>query len=103
MVRRSPANRIHRAIPSPVSTDHIGSLGGGWMLPTVDHASLARLGIKAEGGGPHQSKTMMLADLSALIASGRVDDPAGAIVGDNLLGKPSIRAREAALYRLRQL
>jgi hypothetical protein len=73
------------------------------MLPTADHASLARLGIKAEGGGPHQSKTMMLADLSALIASGRVDDPAGAIVGDNLLGKPSIRAREAALYRLRQL
>ena len=29
--------------------------------------------------------------------------PTEAIVGDNLLGKPSIRAREAALYCLRQL
>jgi hypothetical protein len=46
---------------------------------------------------------MMLADLSALLASGKADSPSGAIVGGNLLGKPSIRAREAALYRLRQL
>jgi hypothetical protein len=64
---------------------------------------LARLGFKVAGGGPHQSKTMMFAELVSLFASGRIDDPAGAIVGDNLLGKPSIRAREAALYRLHQL
>jgi hypothetical protein len=61
------------------------------------------MGIKVAGGGPHQSKTMMFADLSALFASGRIDQPDEAIVGDNLLGKPSIRAREAALYRLHQL
>ena len=46
---------------------------------------------------------MMLADLSTLLASGRVDEASEAIVEDNLLGKPSIRAREAALYRLHQL
>lgn len=46
---------------------------------------------------------MMLAELTTLMASGETDEPGDAIVRDNLLGKPSIRAREAALYRLRQL
>jgi hypothetical protein len=46
---------------------------------------------------------MMLAELRTLLASGGIDEPRNAIVRDNLLGKPSIRAREAALYRLRQL
>lgn len=73
------------------------------MSSTVDQAGLARFGIRVGGGGAHQSKTMMLADLSALLASGMVDNPTAAIVRDNLLGKPSIRAREAALYRLHQL
>jgi hypothetical protein len=46
---------------------------------------------------------MMLAELSSLL--GRVDgnDPADAVLEQNLLGKPSVRAREVALYRLRQL
>src|SRR5271166_1306510 len=61
------------------------------------------MGIKLRGGGPHQSKTMMLAELTTLLASGRADEPTDAIVRDNLLGKPSLRAREAALYRLQQL
>ena len=74
-----------------------------WLLPSADLTGLSSLGIKVAGGGPHQSKTMMLKDLSALFVSGRTDDPAGAIVVDNLLGKPSTRAREAALYRLHQL
>jgi hypothetical protein len=46
---------------------------------------------------------MMLAELTALLASNATDSPADAILRDNLIGKPSIRAREAALYRLRQL
>jgi hypothetical protein len=61
------------------------------------------MGIKAQGGGPHQSKTMMLTELTELLASGAADRPGDAIMRDNLLGKPSIRARQAALYRLRQL
>jgi hypothetical protein len=46
---------------------------------------------------------MMLAELSALLASGHGGGPAIAVLEMNLLGKPSVRAREAALYRLRQL
>ena len=91
---------------SPATGEAPGSAespAGGWLLPSLDHTKLTRVGIKTTGGGPHQSKTMMLAELSALFASGRIDDPVGAIVGDNLLGKPTIRAREAALYRLHQL
>jgi hypothetical protein len=74
-----------------------------WVTASVDPALLQRFGIKLAGGGPHQSKTMMLAELSTLLASGRANAPSEALVEDNLLGKPSRRAREAALYRLRQL
>jgi hypothetical protein len=77
--------------------------GDGWLLPSVGNVALTRLGLKAGGGGPHQSKTMMFADLASLLASGRTDDLEGAVVRENLLGKPSIRAREAAFYRLQQL
>jgi hypothetical protein len=102
MIRLSPGDQTS-ALAKKCSVIPIETPVGGWMLPSLDRAPLGRLGIKAAGGGAHQSKTMMLADLTTLLASGRVDDPAAAIVTDNLLGKPSIRAREAALYRLRQL
>ena len=74
-----------------------------WVSSLADRGVLRQLGIKVEGGGPHQSKTLMLDDLSVLIASGRETDAAQAVVVDNLLGKPSMRAREASLYRLHQL
>ena len=38
-----------------------------WLSSHADPAALAQAGIKAEGGGVHQSKTMMLGDLSALL------------------------------------
>ena len=46
---------------------------------------------------------MMLAELSAVMAAGHGDTPNVAIASENLLAKPSVKAREAALYRLRQL
>ncbi len=103
-MRLSPADRTLGTLFKPnCSTNRSEPMADGWLVPAMDRAPLAMFGIKAAGGGPHQSKTMMLADLSALLASGAADNPSGAIVGDNLLGKPSIRAREAALYRLHQL
>ncbi len=102
-MRTSHADRVAATLAASDATDSGPTRAVNWLLPSVDHTSLSSFGIKVTGGGPHQSKTMMLTDLSALFASGRIDDPAGAIVGDNLLGKPSTRAREAALYRLHQL
>jgi len=46
---------------------------------------------------------MMLTEFTTLMVNGAADRPADAIVRDNLLGKPSVRAREAALYRLGQI
>ena len=46
---------------------------------------------------------MMLSELSMLLAAGTENRAASAIIDENLLGKPSLRAREAALMRLRQL
>jgi hypothetical protein len=46
---------------------------------------------------------MMLAELNAALAVDAAEHTADAILLDNLLGKPSIVARRAALYRLRQL
>ena len=46
---------------------------------------------------------MMLADLMTMLASDAADRTADAIVLENLLGKPSVRARQVALLRLRQL
>jgi hypothetical protein len=73
-----------------------------WFLQT-DETQLRTAGVKLRGGGPHQSKTMMLADLAALVAANGERDPSVSILHRNVLGKPSLRAREAALYRLRQL
>lgn len=75
----------------------------GWFAPLVDKARLERARVKVVGGGAHQSKTMMLADLSVLLESDHWCAPANAIVEHNVLGKPSNRARQVALYRLRQL
>jgi hypothetical protein len=102
-VRASRTSRDGAASAVDDASNFEGVPSTGWLLPNVDRTGLTRLGLKTEGGGPHQSKTMMLADLTSLLASGLTGDAAEAVVRDNLLGKPSIRAREAALYRLRQL
>jgi hypothetical protein len=105
----APLESPRRAARSRRKPIRAGSLGGisaprdDWLGVSPDENALERMGIKPRGGGPHQSKTMMLAELTTLLASGGTDEPRDAIVRDNLLGKPSIRAREAALYRLRQL
>jgi hypothetical protein len=74
-----------------------------WFGAQADEGRLRSAGVKIEGGGPHQSKTMMLTEFAELLASGATNRPEDAVLRDNLLGKPSIRARKAALYRLRQL
>lgn len=77
--------------------------GRGWFAPSAQKHALEAAGIKPEGGGPHQSKTMMLAEVSALFANQEDVDLTDAVLTQNVLGKPSMRAREAALYRLGEL
>ena len=75
---------------------------GLWLGSEVNLPNAARVGVKVTGGGPHQSKTMMLGDLSALLVDSMVDVRA-AIIDENVLGKPSANARKAALKRLTEL
>lgn len=74
-----------------------------WFSASANLVAAGRVGIRSEGGGAHQSKTMMLAELKTLLASDAQNCPADAILRDNVLGKPSTRARKAALLRIRQL
>ena len=74
-----------------------------WFSASANPLDLRRMGIKRAGGGPHQSKTMMLAELTTLLACDAADHAADAILNGNVLGKPSVWARQVALYRLRQL
>jgi hypothetical protein len=98
-LRSKPIRTRRKAAPAPEQAP--GSYE--WQAASADEDRMVRAGIKPRGGGPHQSKTMMLAELTTLLASRATDRPTEAIVRDNLLGKPSVRAREAAVYRLRQL
>lgn len=69
--------------------------------------SLIRFGYKFGKNGPHSSRTMMLSELELLLSA--VQDSAApseyrkAIVQDNLLGKPSLKARELTYRHLADL
>jgi len=68
---------------------------------------LEAFGVKLSAGGPHISRTMMLAELEALLAavpvgSGAVDYH-DAILQRNVLGKTTGSTRKESLRRLREL
>src|SRR5215216_1551127 len=77
-----------------------------WIAPHVDPASLVKLGFRFGRSGVHQSKTMMLRELSALLQA--APDPGSADVADiilnqNVLQKGTGSARRLALQRLNGL
>lgn len=64
-------------------------------------ALLTQLGFRFGLNGPHAARTMMLEDMRLLMAHVPVEatraDYAAAVVNDNMLGKPTKKARELAL------
>lgn len=104
MSQQAPAKgRPHRARAGVDEQNAALLYAHEWLAPGVNDEMLACVGIKSVGGGPHQSKTMMLPELKAILANRGKNRPADMILRDNVLGKPSARARQAALLRLRQL
>lgn len=67
-------------------------------------ALLTQLGFRFGLNGPHAARTMMLEDMRLLMAHVPVGatraDYAAAVVNDNVLGKPTKKARELALRHL---
>jgi hypothetical protein len=68
---------------------------------------LAKLGFRFGANGPHAARTMMLDDLRVLFAHVPANaahaDYAQAVFTDNVLGKPTKKARELALRHLTTL
>jgi hypothetical protein len=67
-------------------------------------ALLRRLGFRFGMNGSHAARTMMLAELRQLLTNvpidARRDDYARAVVADNVLGKPTKKARELSLNHM---
>ena len=70
-------------------------------------AALEKFGFKFSSGGAHISRTMMLAELSAVLASvpqgSGAADYREAILGQNVLGKTTDSTRQKSLRHLREL
>ncbi len=77
------------------------------MTISVATETASGLAPGTESGGPHTSRTIMLKELTALLASSLLSasraDYAQAILGDNVLGKRSDSTRRRSLKYLRQL
>lgn len=73
-----------------------------WFAPGADLERLNRAGIKFSGGGVHQSKTMMLTELTAFLqaAQDSLMSAGELVIEHNVLGKPTVSARKIALARL---
>lgn len=76
-----------------------------WFSLGADPIRLNKGGLKISGGGVHQSKTIMLAELATFLRSyGDVSASArDLIIEQNILGKPTLSARQIALARLQGL
>ena len=76
------------------------------VMQTREHL-LTRLGFRFGSNGSHAARTMMLGDLALLFERLPADAgravPAREIVGSNVLGKPTRKARELALRHLAAL
>lgn len=77
-----------------------------WFADSLDQKESVALGFRHEPGGIHLSKTMMLADLQQVLD--KLESPGtttveDAILGENLLGKPTGTARKLVLSRLNTL
>jgi hypothetical protein len=70
-------------------------------------SELEKFGLKFSDGGPHISRTMMLAELGAVLASvlqgSGATDYRSAILQRNVLGKTTDSTRRESLRRLREL
>jgi hypothetical protein len=77
-----------------------------WLAPDGRVSALEPLGFRFGPGGVHLSKTMMLAELRLVLEvsdAGEFSNVEQAILGDNVLTKPTGIARRIALSRLNTL
>ena len=80
------------------------SIGHDRHMPSYANALLTKLGFRFGSNGPHAARTMMLDDVSRIFsvlpATASRDDYVQAIDADNILAKPTKKARELAMRHL---
>jgi hypothetical protein len=77
-----------------------------WFTAPFEGDAKEELGVRIAPGGVHLTKTMMLAELTAVLNAVPDSDPPAVergVLADNLLGKPTGTARRLALSRLNTL
>ena len=109
-MRRSPLCGHHQGPPKAAQT--LRCMHARRSSPKLPKAAesksdLAALGFRIADSGPHTSKTLMLQELEALLASVPPDAPAKAyrvaIVEENVLGKRTLSTRKETASRLTAL
>jgi hypothetical protein len=95
-------NTMTRSKDVPITASAFSALG----LPAASPA-LQIFGVKFTSGGAHISRTMMLAELGAVLANvpqgSSAADYREAILGQNVLGKTTDSTRQKSLRHLREL
>ncbi|MER9746153.1 hypothetical protein [Mesorhizobium sp. M0140] len=88
----TPLEKVDASLP-------FGAVGSGWFAGR-DDARMMRFGVRLEGGGAHQSKTLMLSEIGALVSASSAAgaDFRGKILGENVLGKATASGR-LSIYR----
>jgi hypothetical protein len=76
-----------------------------WIMPHADIKEAEQFGIRLRGGGTHQSKTMMLAEISAYWGSSGMDSSRARslIVDANVLDKRTVSSRLLTFRHLNAL
>ena len=76
-----------------------------WLGPKPSRTTMAAFGFRLNRGGAHQSKTMMLAELQALLVTPSRAPKAmrDAVVVDNVLGKRTANTRKLTYRHLASL
>lgn len=90
-------------IAAPVNSGAFDSLA--WFGTQADESRLAAFGFRLKGGGAHQSKTMMLEELEALLMSGRTSggELKYAAIEENALGKSTASSRKLTFNHMTSL
>jgi hypothetical protein len=87
---------------------HVGPTAASWFGARAQNSKLSSFGIRVSGGGAHQSKTMMFAELEALMGTGAStsEEFRSAAIDENAIGKATSNTRRltyrhmASLYGL---
>lgn len=76
-----------------------------WYGPTRKDERLITFGFRLSGGGAHQSKTLMLAEIAELMRAGATDatDFRSRVLDENILGKATSSGRESVFKNLSSL